>query len=367
MSAGKNILVYDVAASESGALSVLLDFYKQALSYPDKSVRWIFALSTPEIAEAENVRVLRFPWVKKSPLHRLFFDWFAARSLVRRYGLDAVVSLQNTTVFGCKKPQVVSLHNTLPLYAADATVLAGRAAICKQRLVNKRILRSLRRASAVIVPAEWIKRAYAQKLGIAADKFYVAPMRIDRRGLCECALGEAVDSFFYPATAQPYKRHAMILDACAALAAQGRDPRVLLTITGEENAYAVGLKKRARELGERVEFGGVIPREAVFARYAHSALVFPSVIETDALPLVEARLSGTFILAADTPFSREILKEYPNCAFFEDGDAAALAARMAALMDGGRGLLPDPLARERAYIDRAALCVDILEKRGWAR
>ena len=43
------ILVYDLHASESGALAILDDFYSQVLNCPDKNIEWIFVVSTPNI------------------------------------------------------------------------------------------------------------------------------------------------------------------------------------------------------------------------------------------------------------------------------------------------------------------------------
>ena len=37
----ERIVVYDVAASASGALSVLNDFYAEVRAYSDKNIKWI--------------------------------------------------------------------------------------------------------------------------------------------------------------------------------------------------------------------------------------------------------------------------------------------------------------------------------------
>lgn len=59
------ILIYDVHASESGALAILDDLYNQILEYNDNSVKWIFIVSTPKYKETSNVIVRRYPWIKK--------------------------------------------------------------------------------------------------------------------------------------------------------------------------------------------------------------------------------------------------------------------------------------------------------------
>ena len=45
------VMIYDVHASESGALAILDDLYHQVCVYPDKTINWIFIVSTPEYEE----------------------------------------------------------------------------------------------------------------------------------------------------------------------------------------------------------------------------------------------------------------------------------------------------------------------------
>ncbi|MBP1550570.1 MAG: hypothetical protein J6A05_11275, partial [Oscillospiraceae bacterium] len=49
------VMIYDVHASESGALAILDDLYRHIRNYADKSVKWIFIVSTPEYEETENI------------------------------------------------------------------------------------------------------------------------------------------------------------------------------------------------------------------------------------------------------------------------------------------------------------------------
>lgn len=58
----KNVIVFDTAAESSGALSVLHGFYREALE--DKSINWIFVVSTPDLDESDNIKVLKFPQTK---------------------------------------------------------------------------------------------------------------------------------------------------------------------------------------------------------------------------------------------------------------------------------------------------------------
>ena len=86
-------LVYDVAADSGGAATVLQSFYEEFKK--DTENEYIFVLSVYELPETENIKVFNFPEVKKSMLHRLYFDHFVAHKLVKKYKVDRVLSLQN--------------------------------------------------------------------------------------------------------------------------------------------------------------------------------------------------------------------------------------------------------------------------------
>ena len=88
-----NILVYDIAAEEGGAVSVLKAFYEQHKR--DKQNRYVYLLSTYHLEETDNITVVNVPQIKKSWFHRLAFDNFGAKKYIKAYQIDEVLSLQN--------------------------------------------------------------------------------------------------------------------------------------------------------------------------------------------------------------------------------------------------------------------------------
>jgi len=108
----KTIMVFDVPAVHGGALTVLEQQYEKAKQNSDKN--WIFILSKAELSETNNIKVLKYPWIKKSWAHRLYFDYFIAHKLVKKYKADEVLSLQNIGVPFIKIPQSVYVHQSIP-------------------------------------------------------------------------------------------------------------------------------------------------------------------------------------------------------------------------------------------------------------
>lgn len=77
-----------------------------------------------------------------------------------------------------------------------------------------------------------------------------------------------------------------------------------------------------------IKFIGSLTREEVFDFYAKSTLIFPSYIETVGLPLLEAKMHWTPIIASDSAFSHEILDGYDKVEFFESFDYRHLSSKM---------------------------------------
>lgn len=334
------VVVVDIAASSSGALSVLKDFTNY-LALQDVGVDWICLVSSDAISSSVPwVRVVRDNYPKRSWVHRLTWEILIAPRLVQRYAPDAVFSLQNTAVAFTKVPQVVYVHQPLPFarwhrwsfFRSEEREMAVRAAV-----LGPVIRWSVRRASTTVVQTHWMQQALAISSRVDSSRIVVIPpdcdvslTASDESDISGAACARPGTGFFYPASAMPYKNFEVAIRALILLQAQGHHAELTLTITGKENDYAKRIKQLATPLGDAVQFCGPISRRSVLLTLRHSILVFPSIIETFGLPLLEARKLGSWVIAADTPFAREILDGYPRARLFASDSAADLASAMQA-------------------------------------
>lgn len=329
------ILVYDVAASESGALSVLMEFYARALE--DKSNEYLFLVSTPALDASRNVSVSRFPWVKRSWAHRLWFDYVIGPSLARRWGPDKVLSLQNTMMPRVARPQVVYEHNCLPRPFSDYrfSLIEEPMLWVRQNILGSVIARSLKRAQHVVVQTSWMKRRCVENLGIPADSISVEPPRM--AGIAHRAFSPSEPFVFvYPATAMRFKNHELIVNACKILVDTDVPYRVLFTLSGSETKHIAALKRESEAFNLPIEFVGWQSRDGLYDLYGHSALVFVSQLESYPLPLMEARKVGNPIIVPDAEYAHEILDD-GEAFFYIQNDAASLAGAMGQMLrDRGR-------------------------------
>ena len=320
------IVVYDVAASSSGALSILEDYHAKALV--DQENEYCFLVGTPELAESETVLVKRFPWVKKSWFHRLFFDYAVAPKIVEKENPDKILSLQNTMVPRVRISQTVYEHNCLPRPFCDYrfSLVKEPGLWVRQNVLGAIIVRSLLKAQRVMVQTGWMKARCVTRLGIDPDKIDVCPPCLSMLPSGKYSRSDPF-SFVYPATGIRFKNHQLILDACRVLVEEGLEFQVLFTVDGEEGRYLKALKKRVEDEETPIEFIGWQSRKDLFALYERSALLFTSEIESYPLPLFEAESAGCPIVAPNAEYAREALGS-EGAFFYEQNSANDLARAM---------------------------------------
>ncbi|MCR4591326.1 MAG: glycosyltransferase [Lachnospiraceae bacterium] len=348
--ASKRIVVLDIAASKTGALSILRDYYAHVQSLNDDN-EWYFIIGAEGLIKEDsnkpNIHVIVREDVKNSRFKRLLFDHFSGKDFLRELKPDLIISLQNTLPVGAEKLAETKIYLHQPLGFQKIKKFSffnkwERGLAVYQYLIAGEIDRSLKRADSITVQTKWMKDAVIEKDGIAPEKIEVeAPEIRGVGGLCkpdglsdaELCKPDAPEQsgvlckplFIFPAGNILYKNHQCILDAVKILSDRGiRGFRVIFT-EEEQNLPWLKVHEECRDV---IDWRGMIERDKLLSLYRKAVLLFPSYIETYGLPLAEARAAGAGIIAADTPFAREILSGYTKAEYFDPFDPPALAGLM---------------------------------------
>ncbi len=135
------------------------------------------------------------------------------------------------------------------------------------------------------------------------------------------------------------------LVAALAMLVKGRTPAPVLAVVGghsfqDHRAYRervlATLAPLGLELGKDIVEVGSVPEEEMAAWYdAADLLAFPSVKEGFGLAALEAMAAGTPVVTSDLPVFREWMVPGRDALFAPVGDACALAAAMAEVLDDG--------------------------------
>jgi glycosyltransferase involved in cell wall biosynthesis len=254
---------------------------------------------------------------------------------------------------------LVCLHNLPPLLPGPGNVTVF---VQNRSMLRRRSLAGLRGKTALRTQAESLLLRW---LGGAVDRFVVqtVSMAADLRaavGLADTSPVPVVVmpfsdplrpaqrqeqrwDFIYPADGALHKNHGVLIDAWVRLARLGVRPSLLLTVA-PDSAIGRAASAAAALDGVRIECSGSVPHGQLLGIYAQcSALVFPSLMESFGLPLVEATGLGLPIVAAELDYVRDICKPAET---FDPRSAVSLSR--AVLRHMGREEAP---AAQRAVAD----------------
>ena len=277
---------------------------------------YVFAPETPGYVD-ESPRVLRFrsQRIPSNPESRLAFSFLPVGRSYREV-LDLRLDVAQAQTVGAmgSLARRIAQHQGIPLLYAHHSMYpayAGSASADAQlvpSLVRTYTKWFAARADAILAPTEKVKKLLVH-WGIAAHTpVHVLPTGIDpavfhrhaaSRARVRRQLAIAEEAVVLATVSRLVKEKNLDLLLDGFRRVSRADPRTLLLVVGE-GAYRGQLEKRARRLGiaGRTIFTGLIPHEQVPAYYrAADIFVFPSVIESQGLVVLEALASGLPVVA----------------------------------------------------------------------
>lgn len=317
------IMVIDVAAQYGGAETILNQFISKFKA--DKQNTYIVALSTLKYKNEDNVLFLNYEWVKKSHLHRLYFDRIYVNRLIRKYMPDKLLSLQNNA-FGVKIPhQEVYLHNALFFSDKRFSIFESLTLWFYQTFIGKIVRDSMKYADKITVQADWIRRVLVEKWKLDEGMIEIDRPHVSFFNMHPPETYHPV-ALFYPANGAIYKNHITLLEALVSLWKRYHLPE--LRLIGKKADLPTDCQAILDAGNYPVRFLGRLAMEEMAEQYRSTILVFPSYIETVGLPLLEAKAFGTRIIAADMKYAREAVGDYNNVEFFSAFSACDLTKRI---------------------------------------
>lgn len=147
-----------------------------------------------------------------------------------------------------------------------------------------------------------IKEGTPVRLAPLAESFLVA----DGEG--PSAALEQLPRFVYVASGEEHKNHRKLLRAWCLLASEEIRPTLILTVDERQYTKLCDCMKKEIQGGRlKVTNVGVVDKEKITELYRKSdVLIYPSLIESFGLPLIEARSEGLDVIAGELDFVRDV-------------------------------------------------------------
>lgn len=231
--------------------------------------------------------------------------------LRRRTGSAALVHHGGGTApVGGHRPIVLTIHDLQ--YLTHPEYLTPN----KRRYLSWAIPRSVRAASTIAVPTEYVRSTVVDAYGADPERIVVVPHGVEptigsgARSEFELRRDHGLGSgrvLVFPAITHPHKGHGFLLEV---MARHWDDPDLRLVLLGgagsAENEVAAAIDRLG--LGRRVVRPGRVSdadRDGLIA--LADALVFPSEYEGFGAPVVEAMALGTPVICSDQPALAEVV------------------------------------------------------------
>lgn len=270
-------------------------------------------------------------------LGRIWFDMVGFSREVKRLKIvpEVIVSLQNTGVrYNCKRI-VVYYHQSLPLYHYKFKLLekAAFSNLFYSYFYPLYVRLFLNKRTFIAVQTSTIRKLFSQKFDFPKDRigvYFPKVEIIDSLSVEPYQYDKKTFNFLYPSMGASYKEHITLPIAVKILKEKNQELvkriRIHFTVdrSGMKDLWSYIVRN---DLINYFVFHGNIPHEQVLSMLKCSnGLLFPSVVESSGLPLLEAAMLGIPVVANDMGYVHDALHEYEGvkCVQVHDYDDWAM-------------------------------------------
>ena len=333
------IVISAVNLIDGGTLSVLKDCLAHVASHLTDRYKIIALVHSSELFDLPEICFMEIPRAKRSWLNRLYYEFFYFSHLSRQLNPYLWLSLHDITPNVDATRRAVYCHNPSQFYELPLS----QALIDPKFFLFNKFYRylykiNIKKNDFVIVQQRWLRMEFEKLFKprrVIVSRPKVSEVWKDEQTDSSYLCNNGVTRLIYPAFPRVFKNFEIIGEAVQHIRKRGIEGvEILITLSGQENQYAIWLFKQYGFLKE-IKFIGLQPRATIYRLYREvDAMIFPSKLETWGMPLTEFKVLNKPILVADLPYAHETIGQYHRAKFFNPDDPEGLGDMIIRLRQG---------------------------------
>lgn len=251
-------------------------------------------------------------WVKPDPISRFKAELFIRRHKHRHDKIFCFHGLP--PVFYKGGEIIVFLQNRLYITGFSVAGYNFKTAL---RLTFERLMFYVLRAKV----SEFIVQSNSMKvqteLNLKNLKSILVTVQPFISQSTQCIATDPVEKkydFAYIADGSAHKNHHTLFAAWRLLAEKGHYPTLLVTLSDDNTQFIEAIAQLNSEYGCNIVNVGYVSKDIIQKLYQQTkALIYPSLVESFGMPLIEAKQQGLAIVAAELDYVRDVVT--PNETF----------------------------------------------------
>jgi glycosyltransferase involved in cell wall biosynthesis len=263
----------------------------------------IYANLHCHLMEMDGLGNLNIEHIPSTVFGRLKAEW----SLRKLNSNDKLLCFGNLPpLFGSSAQVFVYLQNRLLI---DQVALSDYPFKARFRLSIERLWLRMRvtHKTQIIVQTQSMQQLVSNRLGLSAKVLPIsAPVVKDN--IKNNTESKNFFDFVYVASGDPHKNHKKLVEAWCLLRKDGLKPSLALTLSKvDDPELFIWVTKLVDEFDLKIEIIGQTDRNRIHNLYSVARChIYPSLIESYGLPLVESMLSGLPVIASERDFVRDV-------------------------------------------------------------
>lgn len=339
----KKILLNAISIKEGGGAVIFIKIVNEMFKQTNQ-IHWVIVIDEMmrnQINTNDQVTILTYPWIKKSPLHLLYWNEVVLPNLIKELEIDCVFSQTNTLPFrklSC--PTFLSILHAGYFSKEFALLQAQYNSSLRSKIgwwIRKQwVYSSLKKADKIISPTKALGDEIISKLKINKNKITVI---WPGAGLADGSVFSKKNEYQqtwrigYITKYGVQKNFDVLFRAASRLKKHSVRFKLILTLNENHAPF-----RFVRELINKYNIGDIIENqgesneEKIRDLYLTLDLfVFPSLCESIGFTLIEAMYYGIPILAANINSNRELLGK--NGVFFDPYNNQELFDKIMSIMN----------------------------------